>query len=280
MTTETKEARLKRLQAQLAVRTEQCNYRSGVGDRRLAMHRSRPWGRPHLPVVVFLHGALRTAESLVAWVDVLADVADVLLVDLPGHLRSTAIQPMSVDGMASWIHEGLRVGLAGRHVLLVGESLGGLIALRIAGDDGPSPVHAILALDPPLSTSKQWTISMAFQPFLNIPAVADLAETTFGIKGDKRSERIYYPLLGQAKRPIALATGDNPLMPPRNNARHPCLFDELDRYIVNTYYPGAADIRTFAGSGHLLLEDAVEPIRALIVEMLERHLPRPMPVAG
>ena len=274
MTSESKEARQERLTEELKRRADRGVFRSPTG-RSLVMHKARPWGRSHLPVVVFLHGFLRSPEYMLQWLDPLADVADVLLVDIPGHLRSTGLASPTLDAMADWIHEGLKVGLAGRRALLVGESLGGLIAMRIAGDAGPTPVRAVLAVDPPMTTSKQWTIGVTVEQMVRSIGpgdIANLAEAIFGIFGNRREERIYYPLLADLKAPVTLATGDNPLMPPRSGAVHPCLLDAVDRYVIDACYPGAVDIRTFTGGHHLLLETVVEPMRQLIVELLERQV--------
>lgn len=255
----------------------QGNFRGPGGV--LAMHKAHPWGRTELPVVVFLHGALRASEELIEWAAILGEVADVLLVDMPGHRRSTLVDPPSVDKMADVIHEGLKVGLAGRRALLVGESLGGLVALRIAGDRGPTPVRAVLAIDPPMTTSKQWTIGLTFRRLLEEAGsspIARFAEEAFGIVEGGHTERVYYPLLSQVHLPAVIATGDLPLMPPRLTEEYPCVFDPVDRYVIETHYAGRADIHTIEGVGHLLLKDAVEPLRQLIVGMLEQHAGAPV----
>lgn len=283
MSDETKDQRLARLQVVLEAQFTQGNFRRSGGV--LAMHKAHPWGRTELPVVVFLHGALRASEELIEWAAILSEVADVLLVDMPGHRRSSMVDPPSVDKMADVIHEALRAGLAGRRALLIGESLGGLVALRIAGDSGPTPFRAVIAIDPPMTTSKQWTIEMTFKRLMEgggATPLAKFAKEAFGIVEGGHQERVYYPLLSRVHLPLVIATGDVPLMPPRVTTanEHPCVFDPVDRHVIETHYTGRADIRTFEGAGHLLLKDAIEPLRQLIVSMLDQHVSAPVGVRG
>ena len=54
-------------------------------DCTVMIYAAQPLAGSDRPVAVFLHGALRRAELLAEWGDRLADIADVVLVDLPGH---------------------------------------------------------------------------------------------------------------------------------------------------------------------------------------------------
>jgi pimeloyl-ACP methyl ester carboxylesterase len=56
---------------------------------------------PARPLVVLLHGALRTATALTQWTEFLGDAVDVALVDLPGHGKSAPIESATVQAMAA-----------------------------------------------------------------------------------------------------------------------------------------------------------------------------------
>lgn len=228
------------------------------------------------PVVVFLHGALRNAAVLLPWVEMLGNVADVVLVDMPGHGRSAPIAPATVPMMAEAIHEALRAALPGRQLLLVGESMGGTIALAIGGQADPAWMRAVFAADPPVTTAKLWSVADNFRRLLakepNHPFAARFGRDAFGITADDIEELIYYPLIGALRMPALIATGDIRLLPPRRLIGVTCLFDAVDQFVVGELYPDKASIRRLANCGHLLLVDAKDECLALIRELLADHL--------
>jgi pimeloyl-ACP methyl ester carboxylesterase len=101
--------------------------------------------------VVLLHGY---GESLLAWqmvFDPLARQADVIAVDLPGFgLSAKPASGYTADSMATVVCALLdQMGL--KRVVLVGHSLGGVVATAIAVRD-PSRVLALALIDPALVT--------------------------------------------------------------------------------------------------------------------------------
>lgn len=224
------------------------------------------------PVVVLLHGALRQSGHLDQWVDQLEGVCDVVLLDLPGHGRSVAHGPASVAGMAETLHEAICSNLSGRNVLIVGESVGGTIALAIAGLRELGPVRAVFAADPPMTTAKLWSVARAFQEarFAASPEgfVERFGRETFGLFDGGIEEIIYYPLIGALRTPAVIATGDIPLLPPRWLDGVTCLFDPVDHFVVETFYPGKVTVEQIHGCGHLLLIDAPSACRAIILRLL------------
>jgi pimeloyl-ACP methyl ester carboxylesterase len=117
-----------------------------VGDLRLRFARAGS-GTP----VVLLHGF---GESLLSWegvFDRLARDANVIAVDLPGFgLSSKPASGYTADSMATVLFAFLdRLGL--RRVVLVGHSLGGVVATAMAVRD-PARVLALVLVDPALIT--------------------------------------------------------------------------------------------------------------------------------
>lgn len=92
--------------------------------------------KPRDEVTVIIHGAGRRAFQLRSWL-----VHDVVLAELPGH----DLAPM-MEGDLSTYAQAYQAALAhvwpDRPLTIVGESLGGLVALQMAG--------RIVAVDPPL----------------------------------------------------------------------------------------------------------------------------------
>lgn len=228
------------------------------------------------PVVVFLHGALRNAAVLLPWAELLSDVADVVLVDLPGHGRSEPIAPATVAAMADAVHDALKAALPGRQLLLVGESMGGTIALAIAGQADPAWIRAVFAADPPMTTAKLWSVADNFRRVIvshpDNPFFAAFGRDAFGIIPDDIEELIYYPLVGALRIPALIATGDIRLLPPRRVNGVTCVFDAVDQFVVGQLYPDKARLHRIANCGHLLLVDAKDECLRLIQELLAEHM--------
>lgn len=250
----------------------------------LTLYSAQPWRGGDGPVVVILHGAARSAMHLRHLADHLMDLADVVLVDLPGHGRSDPLPSPTLDALATNVLEAIRLGLAGRPVLLVGESLGGLVALVIAGMDQAGMVKSVFAADPPVTSRKLRNVATTLRrKILREPTnqfLVDLVFEVFGISDEEVEERIYYPVLGALKTPALIATGDFPMTAaPRPNDT-PCLFDAVDCFIAREFYGDKVEVREIPNAGHLLLIDKVGPCVAMIRELLAAHVARPGGASG
>ncbi len=242
----------------------------------VAMYAAFPLGPRVAPLVVVLHGALRDFSFVEGWADRLTGIADVLLVEMPGHGRSTPILPARVEALADGVLWALKKEYSSRDILLVGESLGGLVALMIGGRADRGPVQAILAADPPMTTAKLWGVVKGFSRAVARNPTSEflrsLAFEAFGLTATDTYERIYYPVVGELKVPTVIVTGDVKLLPPRNTDRAACIFDDVDRFVVETHYPGKVEVRQLANTSHFVLEEAHVACREIIDEMVCAHL--------
>jgi pimeloyl-ACP methyl ester carboxylesterase len=108
------------------------------GERIHAATGGRPFeaGRPS---VVFLHGSSLDHRFWDGHTGYFAERGyAVLAPDLPGHGRSSGKPLVSVEDMAQWLHELVRLAGAGR-LSLVGHSQGALVALEFAARFGELP---------------------------------------------------------------------------------------------------------------------------------------------
>ena len=88
---------------------------------------------PAKPTVVFLHGAQHDHSVWILQSRYLAHHGySVLALDLPGHMRSAGPALTSVEAIAGRVAEGL-LACGTQRLLLVGHSMGSLIALEVAG---------------------------------------------------------------------------------------------------------------------------------------------------
>lgn len=240
----------------------------------LAAYVAMPFGvsGPDFPLVVFLHGAGRKAGVFQPWRKLLQGKADVCMVDFPGHGRSPAMLPASLEAMTGAVDRLLRTYFAERRILLVGESFGGLVGMTLGRGEPDNPIKAVLAADPPFTTAKQWAVVNSFRAkFTREPEDTfffSFAEEVFGITPTEVHERIYYPILGKLAVPTMLVTGDLPMLPPRRVDSVACLIDPVDEFVIDNLYPGKVMKRKIANSGHVMLTNALPECLALVEEML------------
>lgn len=102
------------------------------------------------PVVLFLHGYTDSADT---WRPVLAELdgcgLTCVAVDLPSHGEAGALgRPIALSSFDRFVATTVRHCDGGSGVIVVGNSLGGLLALR-AGADAGLPIAGVLALGAP-----------------------------------------------------------------------------------------------------------------------------------
>ncbi|RQW88786.1 alpha/beta fold hydrolase [Micromonospora globispora] len=99
------------------------------------------------PPVVLLHGIGRTLDDFVEQQDLLARDHRVISVDLPGHGGSAPLDgPHTLPAFASAVADFLDAAGVDNPAHLVGNSLGGAVAMRLAVDD-PSRVASLVLVN-------------------------------------------------------------------------------------------------------------------------------------
>jgi pimeloyl-ACP methyl ester carboxylesterase len=108
--------------------------------------------RSEAPIVVFVHGSLDRSTSFMRTARRLEDLS-VVMYDRRGYSRSRAKQPIATD-IGTHVDDLFEV-IDGRQAVVIGHSLGGLIALCAARRD-PSIVRAVGSYEPPLPWYDWW----------------------------------------------------------------------------------------------------------------------------
>ena len=138
---------------------------------------------PHLPVVVFLHGALldHSVWTLLArWFAHHGHA--VLAPDLPGHARSRGAALASVEALADWLIDLLDAAGVAR-AALVGHSMGSLIALEAAARATQRVTHlAMLGTAFPMTVSTALLDTARDAPLRAIDMVNAYSHSTFAAK--------------------------------------------------------------------------------------------------
>ncbi len=234
---------------------------------------SRPIMGDPTPAIVILHGMGRSSNDLYHWYARLEGQADLLFLDLPGHGRSEPIEQAHLLGMALHVRDAIVAAFPGRRVLIVGESLGALVALQIGATDA-GLVTAILAVDPPLVMRK---LPHSHRSLRNGAALSAhpaffeaISQSIFGSFGDDRRDRIYYDLIGQCSAPVMLLTGDIEVFPIRKLDADTCCMDAVDRYVVETFFWSHASFHRKVGAGHLLLVDHPDWCEERLRDLVDR----------
>lgn len=186
------------------------------------------------PAVFLLHGAMRSAETLLHMVDL---VPNCVLGHLPGH-GVPDLSEASVDGWSKAFAVAAATYFADRPVVLAGESLGALVCIGM-GRFRLAPFRAVVAIEPPLTPS--WPIRRAA---LSEPVAAML-------------NRPYGDLLKACALPVTVVAGDKPLGPEREMERTPSLVSERERRAHKT---------VVISGGHQLLTENPQACAGLLCE--------------
>jgi pimeloyl-ACP methyl ester carboxylesterase len=227
------------------------------------------------PVLLMLHGAYRTGRCFLDGLAPYREWADVLIPDLPGSGDSEPPLEAGIAALADEIVSLVRRRVPGRRLLVLGESIGGLVGLACC--DGRLPVAALVLLDPPLSMAKQWVIQINVD---RVPEPArdwffrESAQSMFGVDcatGEVR-ERVYYAPFAGLSVPCLIVRGDSPLFPIRSPQWVPNCFDDVDELIVRTLSP-ACRIERLSECGHLVFIDGEmrchDLIRAFVADAVD-----------
>jgi pimeloyl-ACP methyl ester carboxylesterase len=226
------------------------------------------YGRPelretHAPTVVIFHGAFGRPADFADWFARLEPGVQVVLASLPRHAGAPALKVPGVAGYVAAFAAALDTLMPGRQVLCVGVSLGGLVALGLAGRGRPA-----LAFDPFLTTAKLWPIEATLRRAMarGDPIDADFVAEVFGFRGDQVVDQDYRGWLGALAAPVVVAAGSVPLLPPRDLQDAPSLLDDDDRVLLLAH--PRVRLVTFEGHGHVLVEASPDRCRDLILDTL------------
>jgi len=218
-------------------------------------------------IVAVLPGFSRSAAQLSHWKDLLP--AEVRLFDLPGHGGASPMASPTLARLADHFSEQIP-----RDALIVGESLGGLVALKMAATG-----YRVVAIEPPLSTAKLWVLRYVLQQALEQDPktswMGPFVESLFGVAAGKAPQSLnYWPLLDEATAPVDIIAATEPLWPMRSihltPATTPSVLDEVDAYHLRRH--ANVRFRTLDGP-HTLLTESPDACRQALLEIIAELTP-------
>lgn len=216
------------------------------------------------PVVLAIAGVFAKPDAFWFRLQQKLPEATVLAAQLPGHF-SPQLSEVSVQAYAAAFGEVLQNQVGGRPILVVGDSIGGVVALAI-----PNPGLMRLVLDPPLRTAFLWSMqSFCERIYAQQPDKREFLEKIFAFDGTKFGDVDYTPLI---HTPARVLMGEIPRDPPREWQRMPSLLGEEERQILMA----APGIRTslVRNIGHVIVwfeEMLVQVIRDELARVLAAH---------
>lgn len=160
-----------------------------------------------------------------------------------------------VEDFAAHFDQVIRDEYAGRRVLLLGLSVGGLAVLAM------SEGQAVVAVDPPLSTAGLWPLRDRLRQEVKRrmnPAFSAMVWRLFGVGEIVTENRDYRYLIAAAARPTLVLVAGDPLEPERDANRFPGLISRDDRAFLAR--ARTVTTQTVEGVGHSIATQAPQAL--------------------
>jgi pimeloyl-ACP methyl ester carboxylesterase len=222
------------------------------------------------PIVLAITGAWAEPNDMIRLPAVVGPAWDAAVMRLPGN-GTPRLAETSIAAWACAVGELVDTAFADRPVVLVGLSVGALVALGVRSPG----VRRLVALEPPLVMSKLWPMTEVLRArWRDDPQERPFIEAVFGVSGTHTEERTYLGLLDGAA-PADVAVGETPLLPRRPLARFPSFVDEPERAWLAAR--PAVRLHVAPGAGHNIHVFAPVFLRALILQALDAALSHERP---
>lgn len=214
------------------------------------------------PVVLLIHGMFSDVSYLLPWAEILGESFDVLLAPLPGHPGGAEFREPTVASIATALAEACAALAPGRRLYVVGDSIGGSIALAMGAFPGLS---GVIAVESPLETGKLWSFWALLPRLRGRSAVPEAVIA--GLMGTGPESGVSYRgLLDRLVAPAIVIVGDIPLQPPRTFDKTPSHLDQADHAAI-----GAAPLASLhvVSGGHLLMGERSDEVVRLVRAALD-----------
>jgi pimeloyl-ACP methyl ester carboxylesterase len=179
---------------------------------------------PDRPVVMAITGAWAEPQDMIKTPAVVGPAWEAAVMRLPGN-HAPELAETSVEAWAQAVSELVDGAFAGRLVVLVGVSVGALVALGVRS----RLVRRVIALEPPLVMDKLWPMATVLRKrWREDSAARPFIEAVFGVTEAGQAMRSYFHLLQGAPAADVLV-GGIPLYPERLLDRFPSFVDAPER---------------------------------------------------
>ena len=237
--------------------------------------------RPGMPIAVFLPGLLAALPLTAVRALAFADLFDIVLCELPGHGASGEVADVSIEAFAA--EYAALIGTALRRaasLFVIGESLGGLIALALARLR-PDQVRDVILLDTPFHLTRPdlaaW-IGEAWQSTGRRPYARRICRDIMGFDpADGHTERVtlHHDLVRNAACRCLLIMGSD-----QRSSGIASVVDDTDMAALRAANPRLLIPPRICGTGHAVLLDNPAGARAALRTLIASSEPgRPCPAS-
>ncbi len=238
---------------------------------RLRTYHSNRGNRIDGPLIVILPGLTREVGSTGLWLDTCGGAYESLLIELPGQGGSDPIPAPALADLVDAIRAAL-MQLGARKLVIVGESLGGLVALSLGADPPPNLI-AVISADPPLRPARRPSFEADIRAIMLRQATDQLLRAVpIGALGIRAESTIasadHYHLLTRARVPTLVVTGDDAHNDSPVGKRYPRVLDHGTLAEISATPPANVSVAVVPRAGHMVLTDAPTECFAL----LQHHL--------
>ncbi len=219
------------------------------------------------PLVVGILGAFAIERGSLFHVPPHIPGADMVVGHLPGN-HTPALSAASVQIYSAAFSHVIATEFAGRRVVSLGASIGGLVVLGLTA---PQIVRSVV-MEPVLTTAKLWPLIPFMRGRLQAApddrVLADFIEGVFGLGANGLVDRRYEDLLERLAVPTRVIVGGQPLYPQRPVQKLPSLVDEPERELLRRH--PLIDYSVAQQAGHNVPQEAsgemLAALRAAIAE--------------
>lgn len=224
------------------------------------------WGRDTGRPVLFAIAGAFAAPTYLHLLQTRFPELDLWRTHLPGnHCPPLVTASVGVFGAA--YSQALSSRLGGRPALVVGASVGALVAMAL----GSPEIRASVLVEPPLRTGQAWPLRT--YPAKAPPGSEDFLWNVLGVSAERQEPRDYLALVDQIARPAIALVGGEPLLPERRAAVMPSLVDEESRARLRAH--PLVEVVECAGAGHNIPRLAPRPMLDAIRRLAPRVVAAP-----
>ena len=198
-------------------------------------------------------------------------IADLVCVSFPTMWELPVDGRSSVDVLAAGLNEIRHAVGAGKRVVLLGESLGALVAMAASTT---VPPHWAILLDPPRQLSKAaWIgedvgaaiLRSSYRDFHR--TMVPLMEDLFRGNACRKNEELFAAALVALSHRCVIVGGDPSYQPSDPKLSDgPCCLTEADLRTITERHGQAVPVVQIAGAGHRLLNRHAAPVIQLIAQ--------------
>jgi glycosyltransferase involved in cell wall biosynthesis len=218
------------------------------------------------PVVLAIPGTFAPAADIINLGETFGILGSLSVVTLPGG-EDPLLAAGGLAAVSRAVSEVIETTFAGRCVVLLGVSLGAIVAFGVRARN----LTRVVAVEPLLATGKLWPLVAPLRQHFaqtNNAAAEAFSLAAYGIDRTRFEGRDHRSSLDGLDVPVDVILGETPLTPERTLDRFPSLVGEEERRWLASR-PGVK-LHQIPATGHNVLGQAPNAVRDIVLEACRR----------